>query len=97
MDRISTLRNVEDALAAFERGEIDLSTMEARVQGALRTFATEYPEDGTRAYRASGDPRAEGLVVLADSRSTARERVVALLQESDGASDALRFTVSPVD
>ncbi|AKH96646.1 DUF7854 family protein [Halanaeroarchaeum sulfurireducens] len=90
MDRIAAIRNVEDALAAFERGEIDLETMEERVQGILRTYATEYPDDGTRAYRASGDPRADGLVVLASDRSEARERLGALL---DGDLD---FEVEPL-
>ena len=28
MDRISALRNIEDALRAFERGEADLATTE---------------------------------------------------------------------
>ncbi|MFW5918888.1 MAG: hypothetical protein ACOCSF_01655 [Halanaeroarchaeum sp.] len=90
MDRIAAIRNVEDALAAFERGEIDLATMEDRVQGVLRTFATDYPADDARAYRASGDPRADGLVVLAADRAEARDRIEALL-EAD-----LEFEVTPV-
>lgn len=97
MDRISTLRNVEDTLAAFERGEIDLATMEERIQGILRTFATEYPADETRAYRATGDPRADGLVVLADSRAAARDRVEALLDDPDSADERVRFDVSAID
>ncbi|MFB6133242.1 MAG: hypothetical protein ABEJ44_07570 [Halanaeroarchaeum sp.] len=90
VDRIAALRNVEDALAAFEQGEIDLATMEDRVQGVLRTFATDYPDDDRRAYRASGDPRADGLVVLASGREEARERIEALL-DSD-----LEFVVEEV-
>lgn len=90
MDRIAALRTVEDALAAFERGEIDLATMEERVQGTLRTFATDYPDDEARAYRASGDDRADGLIVLAGDRAAARERVAALL---DG---EVSFRVEPV-
>ena len=91
MDRIAAIRNVEDALAAFERGEIDLETMESRVQGVLRTYATEYPDDDVQAYRASGDPRADGLVVLAADRAEARARVAALLEDDD-----LAFEVAPI-
>ncbi len=75
MDRIAALRTVEDALSAFERGEIDLETMEARVQGTLRTYATEFEDGGLSAYRATGDPKVEGLVVVAESPSAARERI----------------------
>lgn len=92
MDRIAAIRNVEDALADFERGEVDLATMEERVQGVLRTFATDYPADDTQAYRASGDPRADGIVVLASGRADARERVAALLDEED-----LDFEVAPLE
>lgn len=90
MDRIAALRTVEDALAAFERGEIDLATMEDRVQGTLRTFATDYPEDDARAYRATGDDRVDGLVVLASDREEARDRVAALVDA------AVSFRVEPV-
>ena len=51
MDRISALRNVEHALRAFEAGEADLAETERRVGTVLRTFATEFEEGGTRAYR----------------------------------------------
>ena len=37
MDRISALRNVEEALAAFEDGECSLAELEADVRGVLRT------------------------------------------------------------
>lgn len=90
MDRIAAIRNVEDALAAFERGEIDLGTMEERVQGVLRTYATAYPSDDQRAFRASGDPRADGLVVLAADAGEARERIEALLDAD------LDFEVAPL-
>ncbi|WP_459193587.1 DUF7854 family protein [Halosimplex sp. J119] len=51
MDRISALRNVEDALGDFEDGEIDLAELEREVRGTLRTYATEF--DGElAAYRA---------------------------------------------
>ncbi|MFB6082258.1 MAG: hypothetical protein ABEJ67_05495 [Halanaeroarchaeum sp.] len=93
MDRIAALRNVEDALSAFERGEIDLATMEDRVAGVLRTFATDYPDDDLRAYRATGDAPADGLVVLADSRRAARDRVDALLGEE---ASSVSFEVAPV-
>lgn len=74
MDRISALRNVEEALAAFEAGETDLAGLERDVRGVLRTYATDF--DGElRAYRADGDGAADGTVVLAASRSEARERV----------------------
>jgi len=82
VDRISALRNVEDALAAFERGEIALETMEERVQGVLRSFATDYPADDLQAYRASGHPSVEGLTVLAADRAEARARIEALVDES---------------
>ncbi|MFC7141025.1 hypothetical protein ACFQMA_14465 [Halosimplex aquaticum] len=91
MDRISALRNVEDALGEFEDGEIDLAELEREVRGTLRTYATEF--DGElAAYRArsaesDGDGEAgdadqdgtpqqvDGTVVLAGSPQGARERV----------------------
>ncbi|MFD1513305.1 hypothetical protein [Halomarina rubra] len=76
MDRISALRNVEEALSEFEAGECDLASMERRVRGVLRTYATEFAEQD--AYRASGDGAADGVVVLASSPSEARERVADL-------------------
>ncbi|PSP65125.1 hypothetical protein BRC79_09040 [Halobacteriales archaeon QH_8_67_27] len=91
MDRISALRNVEDALGEFEDGEIDLATLEQDVRGTLRTYATEFEGD-LAAYRARSDSGAEagdgsepgsgdeaggvdGIVVLAGSRQGARDRV----------------------
>lgn len=90
MDRISALRNVEDALADFEAGETDLSTLERRVRGTLRTYATDL--DGElSAYRAVGDPPADGTVVLAPSPGAARERIADLLSED------LSFEVEAVE
>ncbi|QLH76302.1 hypothetical protein HZS55_02840 [Halosimplex rubrum] len=83
MDRISALRNVEDALRRFEDGEMDLSGLEREVRGTLRTYATEFEGD-LAAYRVesaeeagSGDGSAavDGTVVLAGSKQGARERV----------------------
>ena len=90
MDRISALRNVEDALADFENGECSLSELEADVRGVLRTYAADFEGD-LQAYRASGEAPADGLVVLAASAAEARRRVDSL---ADGPAD---FSVSPVD
>ena len=83
MDRISALRNVEDALSEFEAGECDLAAMERRVRGVLRTYATEFADQD--AYRASGEEAADGVVVLASSPSEARERVADLAGVDRGA------------
>lgn len=83
MDRISALRNVEEALAAFENGECSLAELEADVRGVLRTYAADF-EGELSAYRASGSDAVEGLVVLAASAPEARERVRELV---DGADD----------
>lgn len=77
MDRISALRNVEDALAAFEAGELDLAGLEREVRGTLRTYATDFDGD-LHPYRATGDEIAP-RVVLAPSMASARERVRGLL------------------
>ncbi len=93
MDRISALRNVEDALASFEEGECSLSELEREVRGVLRTYATEFEGD-LRAYRAEGETGsadADGVVVVASSRPEARERVAALVD------DPGRFEVEPVE
>ena len=97
MDRISALRNIEDALGEFEDGEVDLATLERDVRGILRTYATEF--DGElSAYRAVGsdaatdiDADADGVVVLASSAREARERV------RDLVADPGRFEVEPVE
>ncbi|WP_332897376.1 DUF7854 family protein [Haladaptatus sp. CMSO5] len=91
MDRISALRNIEDALAAFEHGEMDLATMEQRVRGVLRTYATEFADNALAAYRASGDASVDGLVVVAASRAQARERILELSEQP------CTFTVERVD
>jgi hypothetical protein len=89
MDRISALRNVEDALARFEDGECSLEDLETEVRGILRTYATDF--DGElRAYHAEGGD-ADGVIVLASSGPDARERVDALV-ESPG-----RFDVRPIE
>lgn len=89
MDRISALRNVEDALADFERGESTLADLERDVRGILRTYATDF--DGElRAYEAAGGD-ADGLVVLAGSRPQARERVASLVEDPGS------FEVEPVE
>lgn len=73
MDRISTLRNVEDALSAFERGETDLAGLEQQVQAVLRTYATDFRDDRTAVYRV--DPVEDrAVVIVADSPGTARDR-----------------------
>ncbi|MEE6209749.1 hypothetical protein U3A55_06245 [Salarchaeum sp. III] len=88
MDRISALRNVEDALSAYEDGDLDLEGMEERVLGVLRTYATEFEaESALAAYRARGDARADGLVVVAESADEARERVRDLLDAEDAEFD----------
>lgn len=80
MDRITALRTIEDALTAYEENELALPELEREVQGILRTYATEF-DDGTTAYRASGEPSADGLVVVASSPADARERIEELLPE----------------
>ncbi|MFB6142615.1 MAG: hypothetical protein ABEJ30_04650 [Halorientalis sp.] len=90
MDRISALRNVEEALAAFEGGETDLAGLEREVRGVLRTYASDFEGD-LRAYRATGGERVAGTVVLATGAQAARERVRSL---HDGRPDV---TVEPLD
>lgn len=79
MDRISALRNIEDALSEFESGDADLTTVENRILTVLRTYATEFEGDGLAAYRTRGADRANGLVVVAESPEQARKRVETLL------------------
>lgn len=86
MDRISALRNVEDALRAFERGDADLATAEQRVVTVLRTYATEFDDDPRAAYRASGPDAVDGTVVVAPSEPEARERVRTLRDIDDDVS-----------
>jgi len=81
MDRISALRNVEDALSDLESGDTDLASVEERIQGIVRTFATDYDGD-LAAYRAAGPEAVDGLVVLASSESAARTRIRDLAGET---------------
>ncbi|MBP1921805.1 hypothetical protein J2751_000802 [Halorubrum alkaliphilum] len=76
MDRISALRNIEDALQAFENGEVDLTETERRVAGILRTYASELDGDDD-VFRAVGEGAVDGRVVVAPSKPAARERVLA--------------------
>jgi Tfp pilus assembly protein PilX len=103
MDRISALRNVEEALRAFEAGEADLDSTERRVRAVLRTYATEFEGDegaDLDAYRARGDDPADGTVVVAPSAAEARARVRELVDadgDGDGdGDDAPEFSVDPV-
>lgn len=82
MDRISALRNVEEALAAFEAGDLDLAALERQVQGTLRTYATEF-EGELSAYRATDPEEVAGVVVLAHDEREAGERVGELLGDPD--------------
>jgi len=90
MDRISALRNVEEVLGQFEDGEIDLAVARRRVDAVLKTYATEFEAADRRAYRASGDPGADGVVVVAPDAETARERVA---EYADGDAS---FEVEPL-
>jgi hypothetical protein len=95
MDRISALRNVEEALRAFEDGEADLAATEERVLGVLRTYATEFDGDDRAdlaAFRTVAGP-AEGTVVVAPDARTARARVRDLAGVDEGAA----VEVEPID
>jgi hypothetical protein len=95
MDRISALRNIEEALREFEAGESDLEATEQRVVGVLRTYATDFEgeEEGLRVYQAAGSGRADGLVVVAESQSEAEARIADLLGEEPAVLDV---DISPV-
>ncbi|QAU13405.1 hypothetical protein EKH57_12150 [Halorubrum sp. BOL3-1] len=88
MDRISAIRNVEDALREFENGEADLAATERRVAAVLRTYATEFDGDDD-VFRAAGDDPVDGTVVVAPSEPAARERVLAV-SDDDGPDDSDR-------
>lgn len=90
MDRISTLRNIEDALTRYEEDDLALPELEREVRGILRTYATEFQPE-SRAYRARGDSSVDGLVVVATSRPEARENVESLV------SEAGEFEVEPLE
>ncbi len=85
MDRIAVIRNIEDALADYEAGEADLASVEERTLSALRTYATDF-EGERRAYRASGEDPADGVVVVAESEAEA-EKCVRRLVDGDPAFD----------
>ncbi|RLM68418.1 hypothetical protein [Halorubrum sp. Atlit-26R] len=89
MDRISAIRNVEDALREFENGDADLAATERRVAAVLRTYATEFDGDGD-VFRAVGDDPVDDTVVVAPSEPAARERVLTAcgLDEGDPEGDA---------
>ena len=90
MDRISTLRNIEDSLSAYESGEVSLPELEHRVRGILRTYATEFQPDA-QPFQARGGAAVDGLVVVATSRTEARERIDALVSEAGS------FEVEPLE
>ncbi|MFB6127170.1 MAG: hypothetical protein ABEJ79_07760 [Halolamina sp.] len=92
MDRISALRNVEDALRAFEDGEADLEATERRVRSVLQTYATEFESERRRPYRASGDEVVDGRVVVAPDAETAAERVADAVDDGQEAE----FDVRPL-
>jgi len=79
MDRIATLRRIEEALTEYEDGELALPELEREVRGVLRTYATEFAD--ASAYRAGGNASVEGLVVVADSPTAARERIEELVPD----------------
>ncbi len=75
MDRIAAIRTIEEALADFEAGEIELARCEKRIRATVRSFATEF--DGElAAYRSES-----GTIVVADSEREARDRVQELTGE----------------
>ncbi|WP_435063555.1 hypothetical protein [Halobaculum sp. EA56] len=87
MDRISALRNVEDAIRAFEDGEADLRETERRVATVLRTYATEFEVADRRAFRVVDGP-GEGRVVVAGDPAEARERAATLASADAAGGDA---------
>lgn len=91
MDRISALRNVEEALRTFEAGEADLERTQQQVQSVLQSYATEFEAADRRPYRAHGDEPADGIVVVAPDPEAAKQRV----QELQGV-DPSSFDVEPL-
>jgi hypothetical protein len=82
MDRISALRTIEEALTAYEEGDLSLPGLEREVRGALRTYATGF-EEAAAVYRARGPDRVDGVAVVATSPRDARERVGDLVEGTD--------------
>lgn len=91
MDRISAIRNVEDALRTFEDGEADLADTERRVAAVLRTYATEFEGDDD-VFRAVGEEPVDGRIVVASSAPAARERVLALETGMNSADTSVDLT-----
>ncbi len=85
MDRISALRTIEEALTAYEDGDLSLPALEREVRGVLRTYATAFDEEAA-VYRATAPPTVEGLAVVAASPRGARERVADLTGDVDPAA-----------
>lgn len=73
MDRISALRNVEEALSSYEAGDLSLPELERDVRAVLRAYATDFEDEA--AYRAHGDAHVDGLVVVAPSPTEARKQI----------------------
>jgi hypothetical protein len=94
MDRISAIRNVEDALGAFENGEADLADTERRVAAVLRTYATEFDGDDD-VFRAVGEEPVDGRIVVAPSAPAARERLLALSGVDTAETDSSREEGGP--
>ncbi|MCT9094665.1 hypothetical protein [Haloarchaeobius sp. HME9146] len=90
MDRISALRNVEEVLGEFERGEVDLAGMEQRVQAILRTYVSEFDVPELAVYRVQGDER--GVVVVAEGPTDARARARELWADAPQALDVERVS-----
>lgn len=82
MDRISALRNMEDALRDYEDGEIDLTGLEERIRTILRTYATDFETAELDVYRAVGG-QADGTIVAAESAADARHRIGDQLDAED--------------
>ncbi|WP_435360168.1 hypothetical protein [Haloarchaeobius sp. DFWS5] len=77
MDRISAIRNVEEVLGAFERGEVGLASMEQQVQAIIRTYVSEFDVADLAVYRVSDsleEEDARSVVVVAAGPTEARER-----------------------
>jgi len=93
MDRISALRNVEEALEEFEDGELSLAELERKVEAVVRTYATEFEAESLAAYRVRGT---EGeAVVVAASPGEARERATELRGVGADGTDAEVERLSP--
>jgi hypothetical protein len=82
MDRISALRNMEDALRDYEDGKVDLAALEERIGTILRTYATDFEAADLDVYRAVGG-EADGTIVAAESSADARQRIGDQLDAED--------------